>query len=273
MPGARPAARARATAPAASVPPVPVDALLEWYAREARDLPWRRTSDPYAILVSEVMLQQTQVARVVPRYEAWLERWPTAAALAAASRADVLAAWVGLGYNRRALRLWEACRVVAERGWPEDLRELPGVGAYTAAAVGAFAFGRAELPVDTNVRRVLARTALRPPDEPPPVLGQALMELGAMVCRAREAACAKCPVAAACASAGAVPIPARMKAGERRERFEDSNRWVRGRVVEALAAGEDLPPGIAPERLERAVAGLVADGLVERAANGLRLPA
>ena len=248
-------------------------ALLTWYERVKRPLPWRATRDPYALLVSEVMLQQTQAARVVPYYEAFLAHFPNPSVLAEAAPRDVLAAWSGLGYNRRALSLQTAARVVAERGWPEDLRELPGVGAYTAAAVGAFAFGRAELPVDTNVRRVLARTALRPPDEPPPVLGQALMELGAMVCRAREAACAKCPVAAACASAGAVAIPARMKAGERRERFEDSNRWVRGRDVEALAAGEDLPPGIAPERLERAVAGLVADGLVERAANGLRLPA
>ncbi|MBI5105557.1 MAG: A/G-specific adenine glycosylase, partial [Solirubrobacterales bacterium] len=155
------------------------------------------------------MLQQTQVARVVPRYEAWLERWPTPEALAAAPAADVLAAWVGLGYNRRALRLQEACRVVAERGWPEDLRELPGIGPYTAAAVGAFAFGRPELPVDTNVARVLERTGWEPPPAPPPDLGQALMELGATVCRARDAACGRCPVAASCASAGAVVVAER----------------------------------------------------------------
>src|SRR4051812_46795991 len=172
------------------------DALLRGYALEARDLPWRRTRDPDAILVSGVMLRQTQVARVVGRYEAWLQRWPTAASLAAAPLADVLAEWVGLGYNRRAVRLREACAVVAREGWPEDLRTLPGVGPYTAAAVGAFAFGRHELPVDTNVRRVLDRTGLRPADTPPE-LGQALMELGATVCRAREAACAGCPVAAA----------------------------------------------------------------------------
>src|SRR3954452_144743 len=103
-------------------------ALLDWYAREARDLRWRRTRDPYAILVSEVMLQQTQVARVVPRYEAWLERWPSVAALAAASREEVLRAWVGLGYNRRALALHAAAGVVARDGWPEDLTALPGVG-------------------------------------------------------------------------------------------------------------------------------------------------
>jgi A/G-specific adenine glycosylase len=245
--------------------------ILDWYAREARDLPWRGTCDPYAILVSEVMLQQTQVARVVPRYEAWLERWPTAEALAAARVADVLSAWVGLGYNRRAVRLWEACGVVARHGWPADLRELPGIGPYTAAAVGAFAFGRHELPVDTNVRRVLERSGYVP-DDTPPELGQALMELGAMVCRARDPGCAACPVAVRCASAGAVAAPPRRALPGTRERFEDSNRWVRGRVVEALAAGRPLPDGIERERLERAVAGLVRDGLVERAANGLRLP-
>src|SRR5512134_332927 len=108
-------------------------ALSTWYAEHQRDLPWRRTSDPYAVLVSEVMLQQTQVARVVPRYLEWLERWPTAKALAAASRAEVVRAWVGLGYNRRALALHTAAAVVAREGWPADLRALPGVGPYTAA--------------------------------------------------------------------------------------------------------------------------------------------
>jgi A/G-specific adenine glycosylase len=250
------------------------DALLEWYAREARDLPWRRTRDPYAILVSEVMLQQTQVARVVPRYLAWLERWPDAAALAAAPVPEVLAEWVGLGYNRRALRLREACAVVAERGWPDDLRELPGIGPYTAAAVGAFAFGRHELPVDTNVRRVLERTGFDAGDAPSPELGQALMELGAVVCRARDAACAACPVAPSCASAHAVVVAPRRSgpAHPSRERFEDSNRWVRGRIVEALATGAPLPGGIELERLERAIESLVRDGLVRRGAEGLSLP-
>jgi A/G-specific adenine glycosylase len=251
------------------------DALLEWYAREARDLPWRRTRDPYAILVSEVMLQQTQVARVVPRYLAWLERWPDAAALAAAPVPEVLAEWVGLGYNRRALRLREACAVVARDGWPDDLRALPGIGPYTAAAVGAFAFGRHELPVDTNVRRVLDRTGFDAGDAPSPELGQALMELGAVVCRARDAACASCPVASSCASAHAVVIAPRRTGPDHpaRERFEDSNRWVRGRIVEALATGAPLPAGIELERLERAIESLVRDGLVRRGADGLSLPA
>src|SRR5919199_101365 len=134
-----------------------VGALLDWYARARRPLPWRSTRDPYALLVSEVMLQQTQAARVVPYYEAFLARFPDAAALAAAPARDVLAAWSGLGYNRRALALQAAARVVAERGWPDDLTQLPGVGPYTAAAVGAFAWDRQEVAVDTNVRRVLER--------------------------------------------------------------------------------------------------------------------
>lgn len=258
------------------------DALLEWYDREARDLPWRRTRDPYAILVSEVMLQQTQVARVVPRWEAWLERWPSAAALAEAPVPEVLAAWVGLGYNSRALRLREACAVVAREGWPSDLRTLPGIGPYTAAAVGAFAFGRRELPVDTNVRRVLERTGFDPGAAPSPEVGQALMELGAVVCRARDAACGVCPVAFGCASAGRVEIAPRRRraaaggadadAAPPRERFEDSNRWVRGRIVAALATGAPLPEGIELERLERAIESLVRDGLVRRGADGLSLP-
>ncbi|HEX5621232.1 MAG TPA: A/G-specific adenine glycosylase, partial [Solirubrobacteraceae bacterium] len=123
-------------------------ALLDWYARVKRPLPWRATRDPYALLVSEVMLQQTQAARVVPYYEAFLARFPDAAALAAAPARDVLAAWSGLGYNRRALALQAAARAVAEQGWPEDLTELPGVGPYTAAAVGSFAWDRQEPAVD-----------------------------------------------------------------------------------------------------------------------------
>src|SRR5262245_33949968 len=133
-------------------------ALLDWYAASGRDLPWRRTRDPYAILVSEVMLQQTQAARVVPRYEAWIERWPTAGSLAAEPLAEVIQAWQGLGYNRRAVNLHRAARRIAAKGWPADLTELPGVGRYTADAVARFAFDAPVLPVDTNVRRVVERT-------------------------------------------------------------------------------------------------------------------
>jgi A/G-specific adenine glycosylase len=260
------------------------EAVLAWYARERRDLPWRRTTDPYAILVSEVMLQQTQVARVVPRYLEWLERWPTAAALAAASRAEVLAAWVGLGYNRRALALHAAAIAVARDGWPGDLRTLPGVGPYTAAAVGSFAFDVQVAAVDTNTRRVAERLGRGAPDALLPLgraaeWNQATMELGATVCTARAPRCDACPAAAWCAASGRPERRARARPGasarppRRRtsERFEDTNRWVRGRVVAALAAGEGLPSDIAPERLERAVAGLVREGLVRPVAGGFSL--
>jgi A/G-specific adenine glycosylase len=254
-------------------------AVLRWYRANARDLPWRRTRDPYAILVSEVMLQQTQVARVVPRYEAWLERWPDAAALADASRADVLAAWVGLGYNRRALRLHEACRVVARDGWPTDaagLRGLPGVGPYTAAAVASFAFGEQVAAIDTNVARVAARLGREAARLPPPGAAaewnQAAMELGATVCGARRARCDACPAAPWCPSAGQVIVEPPRPAGAR-GRFEESDRYARGRVVAALAAGAAPPDELGAERLGRVLAGLERDGLVVRAPDGaIRLP-
>ena len=244
-----------------------VDALLTWYRRERRDLPWRRTRDPYAILVSEVMLQQTQVARVVPRYEAWLERWPTAEALAAAPLADVLREWVGLGYNRRAVRLWEAARVVARDGWPESLQDLPGVGPYTAAAVGSFALGRQEVAVDTNVKRLFARLGrtLVPPPGRAAEFNQATMELGATVCTARAPRCDVCPLALRCGGQG------EEARGRSQGRFEGSNRWVRGRVVAALAAGEGLPTDIAAERLEHALQGLLRDGLIRRTGEAYAL--
>src|SRR5262249_51009868 len=170
------------------------EALVAWFQENGRDLPWRNTSDPYAILVSEVMLQQTQVERVIPRYGRFLERWPTVGALAAASTADVIVEWQGLGYNRRAVSLHAAAHVVAERGWPDDLTELPGVGPYTAAAVGNFAFRRDVLPVDTNVRRVQERTGATFDA----ACAQALFDLGATVCLARVPRCGACPLAAAC---------------------------------------------------------------------------
>jgi A/G-specific adenine glycosylase len=242
--------------------------LLRWYQRNGRDLPWRRTRDPYAILVSEVMLQQTQVARVLPRYEAWLARWPTADALAAAALEDVLREWVGLGYNRRAVRLWGAARVVATDGWPQRLQDLPGVGPYTAAALGSFAFDRQEVALDTNARRLFARlgTALVPPPGRAAEFNQATMELGATVCTARAPRCGACPLRTGCA--GPEPPTPRTRG---RGRFEDSNRWVRGRVVAALAAGEGLPHGIAPDRLQPALQGLLRDGLIRRVVGGYAL--
>ncbi len=239
----------------------------------ARDLPWRRTTDPYRILVSEVMLQQTQVARVVPRYEAWVERWPTAAALAAAPLADVLRAWVGLGYNRRAVRLREACAVVAAHGWPEHLETLPGVGPYTAAAVGSFAFDRQVVAVDTNVRRVFARAgALTPPPGGAATFNQATMELGATVCRPRRPRCDACPLACGWSPPPATPSPPPARARAPAPRWEETDRWVRGRVVAALAGAEPWPAGVGEERLERALAGLERDGLVVRAGGRPRLP-
>jgi len=241
------------------------DALLTWYAREGRDLPWRRTRDPYAVLVSEVMLQQTQVARVVERWERWLARWPAPAAVAEATPAEVLAEWVGLGYNRRALRLREACAVVARDGWPADLTVLPGVGRYTADAVRAFAFGEAVVPVDTNVARVFGRAGTL---DGPPELGQALMDLGATVCMARSPRCDDCPLTT-CPSRGRVAAVPR--APRRGPRFEDTDRWARGRVIAALAGGEPLP-ALEPGRRERVLAGLARDGLVVRHGGTVRLP-
>ncbi len=254
-------------------------AVLSWYDANGRDLPWRRTRDPYAILVSELMAQQTQVSRVVAYYERWLARWPTPAALAAASPADVLAEWVGLGYNRRALRLREAAAIVARDGWPADaagLRALPGVGPYTAAAVASFAFGEPVAAVDTNVRRVAERLGADPRDllapERPADWNQAAMELGAVFCTARRPRCDACPAGPWCPSRGRVQVaPARARRGPP-ERFEDSDRWARGRVIAALAAGEDLPAAIAPVRLERVLAALEREGLVERDAPGSGVP-
>jgi A/G-specific adenine glycosylase len=202
------------------------DRLLAWYSEHGRDLPWRKTRDPYAILVSEVMLQQTQAARVAPRWEAWLERWPTPAALAAAPTAEVIREWQGLGYNRRALSLQRAARAVAERGWPDDLTELPGVGPYTAAAVACFALGRDVLPVDVNVRRVQERTG----ESFDHTCAQALMDLGATVCIARVPRCEVCPLAGACPSRGRRYEPLR-----RQSRFEGSFRQRRAQTLRLVA--------------------------------------
>ncbi|MFN2468952.1 MAG: A/G-specific adenine glycosylase, partial [Gaiellaceae bacterium] len=224
-------------------------ALLAWFADNGRDLPWRRTRDPYAILVSEVMLQQTQVARVVPRYLAWLERWPTAESLAAAPLADVIRAWQGLGYNRRAVSLHRAARHVAAHGWPEDLTELPAVGRYTADALGCFALGRNVLPVDTNVRRVRDRTGVAFDAG----CASALMDLGATVCLARVPRCEVCPLAGACPSRGRRYPPLR-----RQPAFEGSFRQRRARALRLLVHG----PRPLASLDEEAVESLRADGLV-----------
>jgi A/G-specific adenine glycosylase len=215
--------------------------------------------DPYAILVSEVMLQQTQVERVVPRYLAWLERWPSAEALAAAPAAEVIRAWQGLGYNRRGLNLHRAAQRIAAHGWPDDLTELPGVGTYTAAAVGNFAFGRPVMPVDTNVTRVQDRTGARFS----PAAAQALMDLGATVCLARIPRCDVCPLAAACPSRGRRYEPLRKQSP-----FEGSFRQRRARTLRLVAESQQPLRELDPEAVES----LARDGLVQVRGPTVTLP-
>jgi A/G-specific adenine glycosylase len=243
--------------------------LLAWFAGDAaRDLPWRKTNDPYAILVSEVMLQQTQVARVLERYERWLRRWPTPAELATAPAADVLREWSGLGYNRRALNLQRAARRVVELGgFPRDiagLEQLPGIGPYTARAIACFAFGAQVTALDTNVRRVLER-ALGTTDVEPPHgrawdWNQALFDLGAQVCLARIPRCDRCPLAERCPSRGLTFAPLR-----RQSRFEGSRRQRRAALVRELADGPRGEEGYDRDVVES----LLADGLAVRRADGL----
>jgi A/G-specific adenine glycosylase len=230
--------------------------LLAWFRAHGRDLPWRRTRDPYAILVSEVMAQQTQVERVVPRWQRWLERWPTVEALAAAPAGDVIREWQGLGYNRRALALHRAARQVAAHGWPDDLTALPGIGRYTADAIACFAFGRDVLPVDVNVRRVSERTG----HAFSPAAAQALMDLGKAVCVARVPRCDACPLAAACPSRGRRFEPLR-----RQGPFEGSFRQRRAEALRAVVAGRQPADAEAVVALER-------DGLVHVDGGAVSLP-
>src|SRR5579862_1450330 len=222
------------------------EALLAWYQRNRRDLPWRETNDPYSILVSEVMLQQTQVDRVVPRYLRFLERWPSVEALAAATTGDVIREWQGLGYNRRAVSLHRAAQSIAEHGWPDDLTTLPGIGTYTAAAIGNFALGRDVLPVDTNVRRVQERTG----EAFDGGCAQALFDLGATICLARIPRCGECPLAERCPSRGRRYEPLR-----RQSRFEGSFRERRAVALRAIAAGGEAGDA-------EAVTALIKDGLL-----------
>jgi A/G-specific adenine glycosylase len=284
-----------------------VGELLDWYSHAARHLPWRDpAATPWAVLVSEIMLQQTPVARVLPAYEQWIARWPSPAALAGAAPGDAVRAWDRLGYPRRALRLHAAATtIVARHGGqvPADyaeLRALPGIGDYTAAAVAAFAFRQRHVVLDTNVRRVMARavSGIAEPSSAPTVAERgaadellpdageraatfsvALMELGALICRARAPQCDRCPVADRCAwrQAGYPPATAPPRKGQG---YEGTDRQARGAVLAVLRA----QPGPAHLRqlraawadvvqLDRALDGLVADGLVEPlAGNRFRLP-
>lgn len=285
--------------------------LLAWYDASARDLPWRGARDPYAILVSEVMLQQTQVERVVPKYTAFLQRFPTLATLAAAPTAEVIRAWAGLGYNRRAVNLQRlAGVVVSDHGGAlpdtvERLRTLPGVGRYTAAAVACFAFGRREPVVDTNVRRVLARLCREAPSTPVAEeqraarylpreragdWNQALMDLGATICRAQAPTCPVCPLRAICPSRGLTVRERTLRyvAGASVP-FERTDRYLRGRIIAALRGlsggtalclsavaeqlGHDTPAQ--RQRLRRLAADLARDGLLTLGVGDdpdLRLP-
>ena len=265
-------------------------ALLRWYAPRRRAYPWRTTRDPYRILVSEVMLQQTQASRVAPAYGSFLARFPTVHSLAGARLRDVVAAWQGLGYNRRAVALWEAARAVVrdhEGRVPDDpveMERLAGVGPYTAAAVSSVAFGQAVAAVDTNTRRIVARFFLG--EEPegvspreiheladawldrrdPGAWNQAVMDLGRERCR-RRPSCGACPLRAVCRFAAEGRQPA--STGRRQPAFEGSLRQVRGAVVRTLIGREGASlatlsreSGVPLERVGQAVSALAADGLV-----------
>jgi A/G-specific adenine glycosylase len=290
-----------ARAPGAAARQAPGETIVDWYAGAARDLPWRRPgTDPWAVLVSEVMLQQTPVSRVEPVWREWLARWPTPQALASAGPADVIRAWGKLGYPRRALRLREAAVVITERHGGEvppevaELEALPGIGTYTARAVACFGYGQRQPVVDTNVRRVLARlvhgraealaaraadlvdvAALAPATEDRAVrFSVAVMELGALVCVSGTPRCGVCPVRDRCAwrLAGSPPHdgPAR-----RAQRFAGTDRQVRGRLLDVLRASPTPVDASAlaaawtdAVQRSRCLDSLLADGLLVQIQDG-----
>lgn len=302
--------------------------LLTWYATEQRSLPWRATSDPYAILVSEIMLQQTQVDRVLPKYQQFLATFPTLADLAAAPTADVISAWVPLGYNMRAVRLQSIARqTIAEYNGRipdtiDELLKLKGIGRYTAGAIACFAYHKQVATVDTNIRRVLHRIFLGL-EHPEPKANdaqmlelaeqvlpegeaynwnQALMDLGATICTSNNPQCSRCPLQESCQAytdmrqyslfpSGTVIRQLRKvaekKSAYQTQPFTSSNRYFRGRIVATLRSlppHERMPldalgPSIKADFgaddlpwLEQIVAGLVRDGLLDSADNGVRLP-
>jgi A/G-specific adenine glycosylase len=280
--------------------------VLAWYHASARDLPWRRPeTTPWGVLVSEVMLQQTPVGRVLPAYLQWLVRWPTPAALAAESPGEAVRMWGRLGYPRRALRLYECAVLIQRRHGGQlpttlaELLRLPGVGTYTARAVAAFAFGQRQPVVDTNVRRVLARAVTGSAAAAAPTVADlslmsdilpadparaaavsiAVMELGAVVCTARAPRCEQCPLRSGCAwrLAGSPPHRGRSAASQR---FAGTDRQVRGLLLGMVRSGVDPVPRarldtVWPDDVqrERALDSLVADGLLEPLSAGrYRLP-
>jgi A/G-specific adenine glycosylase len=286
------------------MPTTYAEPVLAWYARHARDLPWRAPdATPWAVLVSEFMLQQTPVARVLPEYLKWMARWPTPAALAAEPAGEAIRQWGRLGYPRRALRLHATATALTTRHGgtvPADLGALlalPGVGSYTAAAVASFAFGQRHAVLDTNVRRVLARLISgQPAPAPAPSVAErrlaesllpaepavaarwavAVMELGALVCTAASPHCQACPVAGSCAwLAAGRPAETPGTARRRTQKYDGTDRQCRGRLLAVLRqAGDPVTradfdaawPG--REQLERALDGLIADGLVDPLPDG-----
>jgi A/G-specific adenine glycosylase len=276
--------------------------LVAWYDAEHRDFPWRRTTEPWAVLVSEVMLQQTQASRIAQRFPPFLDRFPTAADLAAAPEVEALVAWSGLGYNRRALALHRTATAIAADGWPRDvagLERLPGIGPYTARAVASLAFGQPVGVVDTNVRRWLVRRFGQPADvrratlqaladrlaQPGTTTGEtaawthATMEFGARVCTPRAPHCHACPIADGCPSRGvavAVAVP-------RQAAFEGSERAARGALLKRLAAAPGRALSLATARrmasglslvsFDRIAEGLERDGLAHRSGRRLKLGA
>lgn len=284
-----------------------VRAVNEWFVREGRDLPWRQPDfGAWGILVSEVMLQQTPVARVIPRLQEWLERWPTPADLAAVPAGEAVRAWHRLGYPRRALRLHAAAVAITEHHGgvvPEDVGELltlPGIGDYTARAVAAFAYGHRHPVVDTNVRRVIARAVDGQGEAGPPAIRRdlnameallpkdladarlanaAIMELGAIVCTARAPRCDVCPIAEQCAWRLAGYPPYSGPRAALQKKFEGSDRQVRGLIIAELRASDAPVTAEGVERVwpdavqrDRALAGLLADGLVASTTSGFALP-
>lgn len=281
------------------------DPVLEWYAAHARELPWRGPgATPWRVMVSELMLQQTPVARVVPVFEQWLERWPTPGDLAAVPAGEAVRAWGRLGYPRRALRLHAAACAIVERHAGEvpaaydDLIALPGVGDYTASAIASFAFGARRAVLDTNVRRVLARavqgvehpgasvtraerdtaTALLPDEDVAATWAVAVMELGALVCRASSPRCGDCPLEPQCAWVAA-GRPAYDGPPRRAQAWAGTDRQVRGRLLAVL---RDQPGSVSADRIAtawhepvqraRALDGLLDDGLVVRVGDRYALP-
>jgi A/G-specific adenine glycosylase len=255
-------------------------ALADWYRRHGRhDLPWRATRDRWAVLVSEVMLHQTQVARVAAAWPAFIARFPTPEAMAAAGPAPVIEAWGRLGYPRRARRLWDAAVMIARDGWPADLTALPGVGRYTAAAVLAQSADADVIGVEVNIRRVCERVAgtrlteraaeAWAIDVAAPLRGRdrllALMDVGATICSARDPRCDACPFEPRCATRG---VLATGETRARQSRFEGSFRQRRGRVLARLRARRSVPMA---ELDGDALASLVADGLAEITGSRARL--